>query len=42
MTGVPELSEEPKRRLKNLAMLAGLAAFAILFYFITIVRFGTH
>jgi hypothetical protein len=29
-----------RRRIKNWALLAVLAAMAVLFYFITIVRFG--
>lgn len=31
---------ERRRRIKNWALLAVLAAFSLLFYFITIVRFG--
>lgn len=31
-----------RRRIKNWALLAVLAGFSILFYFITIVRFGGH
>lgn len=42
MTGLAAVRDdlERRRRIKNWALLAVLAAFAILFYFVTIVRFG--
>ncbi len=44
MTGLVDMTNdlERRRRIKNWALLAVLAAFAILFYFVTIVRFGGH
>jgi len=41
MTGCAVMADDSqRRRMKNWALLVVLAALAVLFYFITIVRFG--
>lgn len=42
MTGDATLSDDlgRRQRVKNIALLVALAAFAILFYFISMVKFG--